>query len=122
VVDIHIRRGGPSGAVEGAVPPPGRGGAAAVDYDAGAVPLEDLLAGVAGTGDGDPVGEQVPVVGRVVRLGGDGERVQPAERGAVGGDVRRGGLRGAGGDGESDHGGGCHDDGGPEGADHRGFS
>ena len=122
VVDVDVGRVGPGRAVVGAVPGAGGRGAAAVDDDAGAVALEDLLAGVARAGDGDPVREQVAVVAGVVRLGGDGERVEPALRGARGGDVRRGGVcRGRGeGDREGEDGGGRQREGGPEGAGHRG--
>src|SRR5205814_9334794 len=62
VVDVHVGGVGPGGSVVGAVPASGYRCAGAVDDDAGAVALEDRLAGVAASRHGDPVGEQRPGV------------------------------------------------------------
>jgi hypothetical protein len=57
VVDIDVAGSSPCSAVVGAEPASARSGAGRASNYIGAVALEDCLAGVAGSGLGDPVGK-----------------------------------------------------------------
>jgi hypothetical protein len=70
VIDVQIRGEGPLAAVVRRRPRPARRVAVAADDDVGAVPLQHVLARVAGPRDGVPGREQVAVVGAVVGVGG----------------------------------------------------
>lgn len=73
MIDIHIRRTGPLGAIIRARPRTTRRVASRVDRHARAVALQHVLSRVAGPRDGVPRREQVPVVGAGVGGRGDGQ-------------------------------------------------
>lgn len=73
MVDINRTGVGESQAIVVAVPGARSRGARTARDDVGAVALQHCLARVAGAADGDPVVEQVAVVGRAVALGFDSQ-------------------------------------------------
>jgi hypothetical protein len=73
VVDIDVAGSSPGSAIVGAEPASARSGAGRASNYIGAVALEHCLAGVAGSGLGDPVGEQVAGVAILWALSGDGQ-------------------------------------------------
>lgn len=88
VVNVHVGRVGPGRAVVGRAPCARGGGArGGALYDVGTVAGEHDFAGVAGSADGRPVGEEVAgVAGR--RAGGaDGQAVELGLGGGGGGDA-----------------------------------
>lgn len=87
VVDVDVAGRSPRGAIVRADPRAAGGGTRTVGLDTGAITLEDRLAGVAGAGDGDPVGEEVTGVAVLGALGGDGEAGESGLRLCGGGDV-----------------------------------
>lgn len=98
VVDVDVAGRSPGGAIVRAEPRAAGGSASTVGHNTGAITLEDSLAGVAGTGDGDPVGEEVAGVASLGALRGDGEAGESGLGGCGGGNVGRGaGLEGGGG-------------------------
>lgn len=87
VVDVDVAGRSPGGAIVRAEPRAAGGGTGTVGHDTSAIALEDCLAGVAGPGDGDPVGEEVAGVAILGALRGDGEAGERGLGGCGCGDV-----------------------------------
>lgn len=89
MVNVHVAGRGPRSAIVRALPGSAGSSTSRVGNDAGAITLEDRLAGVACAGDGDPVGEQVAGVAVLRALSLDGEAgkesIGTAGRGNIGG-------------------------------------
>jgi hypothetical protein len=66
VIDIQIRRSRPHSPIVRRRPTAGRRSAGRVDRDGGSIPLQHVLACVAGAGDDDPGREKITVVRAVV--------------------------------------------------------